>query len=42
MSKEKKQKTKKHQKIIVRLKSLNLVVNKIYFNYINLIVYAVL
>ena len=28
------------QKIIVRLKSLNLVINKLVFNYINLIVHA--
>ena len=41
MSEEKKQRLKKNQKIIARRKSLNMVMNKNFFNN-NLIVYAVI
>ena len=39
MSEEKK-KLKEYQKIVVRLQSLNLVINKIVFHYINLTVHG--
>ena len=42
MLEEKKQKLKEHQKIIARVKNLNIIMNKIvFFNY-DLIVYAII